>query len=419
MFAVSAAAQEKAPAPAQLPVQGPPPKNLTKFPDGHVSANTEPKNVENFEVRTVVAGDTLWGIAMDVLKDGKLWPQIWEQNEHIVNPHWIYPKDKILIRPVTLITEAKPPAPAEQQAPAPAPAPAVEPAQPRQAPRPFIVPPYPATEPPAGPKVILDLAPPRVYPEVKSADLYCSGFIRSAAVSHDMRVVSRYANTETMAAAGDYVYINKGDTDGVRSGATYEVVRPTKRVDNLGTHYLEIAQIEIVMAQSSYALARVVQGCEAIEMNDVVIPYVRADFPALPANRPFSGTMKPSGQMPGNIITTKAALINSGSSFTHHTDVPPVGSASLGIYDHGVATAHDVVYVDLGQKDGVKAGDLFIVFRDVVTHDGHPLVDRQKNEKARTAVAELVILKVDERASTALVTYSADMISPGDSVERR
>src|SRR4029434_297074 len=103
---------------------------------------------DKFEVRTVVAGDTLSEIAADVLKDGKLWPQIWEQNEHIVNPHWIYPKDKILIRPVTIISEAKPPEPAPAPvaaaeppvaAPAPAPAPNQQ-ARPVERP-PFCVPP--------------------------------------------------------------------------------------------------------------------------------------------------------------------------------------------------------------------------------------------------------------------------------------
>ena len=37
----------------------------------------------------------------------------------------------------------------------------------------------------------------------------------------------------------------------------------------------------------------------------------------------------------------------------------------------------------------------------------------------RTAVGEIVVLKVKERASTALVTYSKDAIFAGDSVERR
>src|SRR4051794_26959651 len=80
------------------PVQGPPPKNLSKQPDGHISANTAPANPDKFEVHIVAPGETLSGIAGAAMKDSKLWPQLWESNEQIVNPHWIYPNDKILIR---------------------------------------------------------------------------------------------------------------------------------------------------------------------------------------------------------------------------------------------------------------------------------------------------------------------------------
>src|SRR6516162_4076793 len=114
----------------QVPEQGPPPKNLTVRPDGHVSANQDPANADKFEVHVVKQGETLSGIAGEVLKNPRLWPQLWEQNEHIINPHWIYPNDKILIRPVTPLVEAKPPEPAP---PVPEPAPAPEP--PRPAPR--------------------------------------------------------------------------------------------------------------------------------------------------------------------------------------------------------------------------------------------------------------------------------------------
>src|SRR5437870_13213701 len=113
--------------PKAVPPQGPPPKNLTVRPDGHVSANQDPANPDNFEVRVVKQGDTLSVIAGEVLKNPRLWPQLWEQNEHIINPHWIYPNDKILIRPVTVLSEAKPPEPAPEPPPPP-PAPEVEPA---------------------------------------------------------------------------------------------------------------------------------------------------------------------------------------------------------------------------------------------------------------------------------------------------
>src|SRR5437763_9945289 len=92
-----------------IPAQGPPPKNLTRQPDGHVSANADAGNPDKFETHIVQPGETLSKIAGEVLKDPKLWPQLWEQNEQIVNPHWIYPSDKILIRPIIKITDAVPP----------------------------------------------------------------------------------------------------------------------------------------------------------------------------------------------------------------------------------------------------------------------------------------------------------------------
>src|SRR5690242_16978081 len=88
------------------PEQGPPPKNLTVRPDGHISANQDPANPDKFEVHVVKQGETLSGIAGEVLKNPRMWPQLWEQNEHIINPHWIYPNDKILIHPMPEINAA-------------------------------------------------------------------------------------------------------------------------------------------------------------------------------------------------------------------------------------------------------------------------------------------------------------------------
>src|SRR5205823_12006317 len=131
-----------------VPQQGAPPKNLTVRPDGHVSANRDAANPEKFEVHIVRKGETLWQIAGEVLKNPRLWRQLWEQNEHIINPHWIYPNDQILIRPVTVLSEAKPPEPAPpapEPPPAPAPLPEVEIVT-RPAPAPALPPP-PAPEP--------------------------------------------------------------------------------------------------------------------------------------------------------------------------------------------------------------------------------------------------------------------------------
>src|SRR5215813_6577182 len=155
----------QAPTKGVVPQQGPPPKNLTVRPDGHVSANQDPANANKYEIHLVKQGETLSGIAGEVLKNPRLWPQLWEENEHIINPHWIYPNDKILIRPITLITEAKPPEPEP------------EPEPPSELPRNVVQPPTPPPPPqaPAPPALIIEQQNP--VPELTFDDIYCSGFV--------------------------------------------------------------------------------------------------------------------------------------------------------------------------------------------------------------------------------------------------
>ena len=410
------------------PQQGPPPKNLTVRPDGHVSANQDPKDPDKFEVHVVKRGETLSGISGVVLKNPRLWPQLWEQNEHIINPHWIYPDDKILIQPVIPITEAKPP---EPEAPPPPPPPPAEPPR-----RPVQMPPPggPPAPTPAPTQATFVLEQQKPVSQIKFEDLYCSGFVRVAPLPSNLIVSAKsdQGTSSILATENEYVYLSQGSDRGVRVGNTYQVVRPTKTLTNpdgrsrnernLGTHYLDVAQVNVVLAQPGFALARVTHSCsDAVDPGDYLIPFERISFPEPPRPRPFSPTMTTTSGVRGIIVASKNVMLGFGSTFRTSDTIPGVRSGHLGALDRGIASEGTIVYIDIGQQKAVRPGDVFVVYRyvqvDQELYDLPSEVDKLYD--VRTAIGELIVVKVGERAATAVVTYSTDGLSFGDVVERR
>ena len=64
---------------------------------------------------TVKKGDTLWSICEKYYGDPYLWPELWEMNQFVTNPHWISPGDiislfeykEIKLSPVTKVVKQK------------------------------------------------------------------------------------------------------------------------------------------------------------------------------------------------------------------------------------------------------------------------------------------------------------------------
>ena len=88
------------------PAQGTPPRPLSQQqPANHWSVNPAAPGADGYEVHTVKQGDTLWELGKQYLNDPFLWPQIWEMNNHVKNPHWIYPGDQILIKKLVVMNQ--------------------------------------------------------------------------------------------------------------------------------------------------------------------------------------------------------------------------------------------------------------------------------------------------------------------------
>lgn len=65
--------------------------SLTTQADKLVLAENAP------QIYLVKKGDTLWGISNTFLRDPWLWPEIWEINVQLENPHLIFPGDQIYL----------------------------------------------------------------------------------------------------------------------------------------------------------------------------------------------------------------------------------------------------------------------------------------------------------------------------------
>src|SRR5215510_13808983 len=400
-----------------IPEQGAPPKNLAVRPDGHVSANQDPANPEKFDLHIVIKGETLSEISSDVLKNSRLWPQLWEQNEHIVNPHWIYPQDKILVKSVVPITEAKPPEPEpEPQAETEKPEPIAQVTTPQ---RPIQQPPPSQPQPPPVPQAIV-VEPEKPVSEIKFEDLYCSGSVRAASLSKELKVIAKLNPGDgVLSTETEYVYLSQGSEEGIAAGNLYQVVRPTKTMTNpkghphdLGMHYLDVGQVKVVLAQPDFSLARVDYTCaDGVDVGDILMPFERIAVPVPSRPRPFNPVMMTSSGVTGNIVSTKDVMLNYGSTMKASNHVPGVlGTEHLGALHRGIASEGSIVYVDVGQDKSVQPGDVFIVYRNVKGEVDQRLYnypsDVNKLKTARRAIGELVVMKVGELASTALVTYS-------------
>ena len=68
-------------------------------PAQEVSPGAAPEGYEEGLVHTVAQGDTLWDLSAKYLGSPWLWPELWERNRFLTNPHYIYPGIQVVVNP--------------------------------------------------------------------------------------------------------------------------------------------------------------------------------------------------------------------------------------------------------------------------------------------------------------------------------
>ncbi len=187
---------------------------------------------------TIQKGDTLWDLSERFFDSPWQWPDLWNENHQIQNPHWIYPGERIRLHRregVESFTEKS-----EE-------------------------------------KKVLQI---KETPYYFYSSIDRVGFIRKEPVTPSGFIL-KVKGDKNMICKGDLVYIKQQENIPLTPGSKYTVYKTLKPIKDDKTksiigiqHYLT-GIVEITKNKSGFAEGRVVQSFRSIEANDLLMPYKR------------------------------------------------------------------------------------------------------------------------------------------------
>lgn len=332
------------------------------------------------KVHIIVRNDTLWDLAKKYMNNNFLWPKIWELNKYITNSHWIYPGDPLIIPQVQEVT------PGEIAGTETAAEKAVEGESKMYE--------FQSEEGAGEPgeyggeeEFLEDIT--QIKPIAKYYDLHCYDTVLPEENMFDARIISSEKPGLNLKIY-DYVFIDLGTDQDIKTGDIFSVMhvdefRPVLHpIDNsfIGWDYENAGKIKVVMTFDNFAIARVIENCNSIQVGDQIRPLVKIPVPLLQESSDISFYEKESGKPQGYIIHAQM----------NHT---LLAKDKLGV-------------INLGKEDKIQIGDILIVFRDndVV---GLP----------RVILGKAVVLVVEENTSVIKLLQNRLEVQVGDMVEVR
>jgi hypothetical protein len=304
--------------------------------------------------------------------------------------------------------------------------------QQQQAPRPTVVLPQEQSAPPVA----------------GETELYCAGFIQSDPVVIDLEIVGgEKEESRRVFSTGDYLFINAGAQQGIQVGQLFSVVRPrtpfnskfTQKKGGLGVYTQELGQLRVTEVKDRISVVEVTNACETIMLGDLLRSVPRRVAPLTRPEATLDHFSDPNGKQQGRIV-----LARDGQE---------------------LLSRNQIVYIDLGSEDRIKSGDYLTVFRPMGTGNllisvdneeiarnssrgfesdsrqggkysiqakrpkdpndsgffNRPLTTREikgrRPPMPRKVVGEIVVLTVQGRTATAIITQVAQEIHTGDYVE--
>jgi hypothetical protein len=278
---------------------------------------------------------------------------------------------------------------------------------------------------------------------VGSNSLYCAGFIQTAPINTENRIIG--ANDETdkyQFSQNDFMIINMGSNKGVKVGDVFSVVRPRGQFKShwsdkgpLGAYVQEVGAVEVVKVGNDVSAARIKSSCDVFVLGDLVQLTAERTSPPAPKRPVMDRFLEPSGKTQGRVMMSRdgAELLTRDyivyvdlgvedhvANGDHLTIFRELGTGNLGkSWDHEDISARDYGFESdqyhggtFSNKAGRKSGS-YATGREVST-------SRAKNGRPmglRKVVGEAVVLNVKEKTATVVITRTTTEIHTGDWVE--
>lgn len=321
---------------------------------------------------TVKKGDTLWDISNVFLENPWMWPEIWQVNPQIENPHLIYPGDQLSL--VYVEAEAAPPSEGSAAA------------EPKKAPRLVLkrglrtVKLSPETRIEATPEAI------PAIPLDKISQFLSESRVVSAGELEQAPYVLAGAEMRLVTGAGDTVYARGDFTDGNK---IYGVYRPDgvyvdpASGEVLGYAALNIGSVKRRAQEGDVATLSVTRTTQEIRVEDRLLPHEERDIDSM-----FYPSA-PEQDVNGQIIAVEGGVSQIGSM--------------------------NVVAVNRGLRDGVKVGHILAIYRR-----GGAVKDRVKGGVVHLPderAGLLMVFRAYEKMSFGLVLDAERRMSVGDKVK--
>lgn len=218
---------------------------------------------ETGDIYTIKPGDTLWDLSEKFLKDPFQWPKLWQRNQYITNPHWIYPGKPLRLSPLEV---------AKKEEPRPSPAAVVEVSRP---PEPRRVEAVVALE--GKPEPAPEQAPVQT---ASRPSLRPPGFIGPLDFQ-GIGIVVDAREGKNLMASGDIVFITFKTANPVSPGDLFTLVRASETVRNpltgqrLGIRFNYTAVAQIIDQSGKFYSAKIVEDFDAVSRGNLVLPFAR------------------------------------------------------------------------------------------------------------------------------------------------